>query len=582
MPISAEPNNYFFMKKYYFLLAGAFLATTMVTQAQTRIGGSGAPDNSAMLEVTGGAGNNKGILPPRLTTAQRDAIASPATGLMIYNTTVSQLQVNTGTAAAPLWTAATQSNSWNTNGNAGTSPATNYIGTSDAQPLVLRTNNTEQARLATNGFFGLGTNAPKSRLDLGTGFGDSLADPAGKKLAVYNNAAGTSFFGLGTSLDALQFHSGSLPNDRPAMVLTNVGLGIGLGNDLPGRALQVNGAASIKGKVGIGTDTLHYSTLDLGTTYGDSLRDPVGKKLAVYNNTAGTSFFGLGTSLGALQFHSGSLPNQQPSMVLTNVGLGIGLGNNLPGRALQVNGAASIKGKVGIGTDTLHYSALDLGTTFGDSTSDPAGKKLAIYNNIAGTSFFGLGVSNNVLQFHAGSASGAVPGMVLTSSASVGIGTTAPTAALSVNGTANNLSGTWGIFSDARVKTVDGDYKDGLNTVMKIHPVKFHYNTNAPFRSAEQQIGIIAQEMEQIAPYMVTKINAEGFDDLRQYNNQALPYMLVNAVQEQQKQIEALKAENRKLKDNEAVTAQLMERVKQMEQMMGIKEMEGTSKVAGK
>lgn len=32
--------------------------------------------------------NNKGFLPPRLTTAQRDAIASPVDGLMIFNTTL--------------------------------------------------------------------------------------------------------------------------------------------------------------------------------------------------------------------------------------------------------------------------------------------------------------------------------------------------------------------------------------------------------------------------------------------------------------------------------------------------------------
>jgi hypothetical protein len=53
-------------------------------------------------------------------------------------------------------------------------------------------------------------------------------------------------------------------------------------------------------------------------------------------------------------------------------------------------------------------------------------------------------------------------------------------------------------------------------------------------------------------------------------------------IESQDQKINALVAENQKLKGNEAVTAQLMERVKQMEQMMGIKEIEGTSKVAGK
>ncbi len=47
------------------------------------------PDQSAILDVYS---TNKGFLPPRLTTEQRDAIAIPAAGLMIYNTTVNCLQ----------------------------------------------------------------------------------------------------------------------------------------------------------------------------------------------------------------------------------------------------------------------------------------------------------------------------------------------------------------------------------------------------------------------------------------------------------------------------------------------------------
>jgi hypothetical protein len=54
------------------------------------------PNASAQLDVTS---TTKGFLPPRLTTAQRDAIASPAAGLTIYNTTVNCLQWWNGT----LW-----------------------------------------------------------------------------------------------------------------------------------------------------------------------------------------------------------------------------------------------------------------------------------------------------------------------------------------------------------------------------------------------------------------------------------------------------------------------------------------------
>jgi hypothetical protein len=52
------------------------------------------PDTSAILDVYS---TNKGFLPPRLTTAQRNAIATPAAGLTIYNTTVNCLQWWNGT-----------------------------------------------------------------------------------------------------------------------------------------------------------------------------------------------------------------------------------------------------------------------------------------------------------------------------------------------------------------------------------------------------------------------------------------------------------------------------------------------------
>jgi hypothetical protein len=55
------------------------------------IGGTSA-SASAIVDITS---TTKGFLPPRMTTTQRDAISSPAAGLVIYNTTTSKLQVYT-------------------------------------------------------------------------------------------------------------------------------------------------------------------------------------------------------------------------------------------------------------------------------------------------------------------------------------------------------------------------------------------------------------------------------------------------------------------------------------------------------
>lgn len=51
--------------------------------------GTTNPSSSAILEL---ASTNKGFLPPRLTTAQRDAISPKPEGVMIYNTSVNIMQ----------------------------------------------------------------------------------------------------------------------------------------------------------------------------------------------------------------------------------------------------------------------------------------------------------------------------------------------------------------------------------------------------------------------------------------------------------------------------------------------------------
>jgi hypothetical protein len=72
------------------LFSDAFLATAQsVGISSTSI----TPHTSSILELRT---TNKGFLPPRLTTSQRDAISSPATGLMIFNSTTNRINYFTG------------------------------------------------------------------------------------------------------------------------------------------------------------------------------------------------------------------------------------------------------------------------------------------------------------------------------------------------------------------------------------------------------------------------------------------------------------------------------------------------------
>jgi len=70
------------MKKYFLLLAIIFPSLLYAQSVAVNTDGS-QPDNTAMLDIKS---TSKGLLIPRLTTAQRIGISSPAIGLTVFDT----------------------------------------------------------------------------------------------------------------------------------------------------------------------------------------------------------------------------------------------------------------------------------------------------------------------------------------------------------------------------------------------------------------------------------------------------------------------------------------------------------------
>lgn len=120
----------------------------------------------------------------------------------------------------------------------------------------------------------------------------------------------------------------------------------------------------------------------------------------------------------------------------------------------------------------------------------------------------------------------------------VGINTVNPTHDLSVNGSAGKPGGgNWSTFSDKRLKKEITGFTDGLEEVMKINTVTYKFNGKAGIKNIDKAyVGIIAQEMQKIAPYMIEELKLEDGSEeaYLSYDGSALIYMLVNAVQEQQ------------------------------------------------
>ena len=107
------------------------------------------------------------------------------------------------------------------------------------------------------------------------------------------------------------------------------------------------------------------------------------------------------------------------------------------------------------------------------------------------------------------------------------------------------------IFSDKRVKTELRPFQYGLEALKQVRPIWFEYNGLAGTTEGEKHAGVIAQELEQIAPELVEKRavplrNGEAPVEVRAVRYSEMDMMLIRSIQDQQKQIDDLKARLKK------------------------------------
>lgn len=259
-----------------------------------------------------------------------------------------------------------------------------------------------------------------------------------------------------------------------------------------------------------------------------------GNKISLYGNALYGAHIGLGVRSGNLQLYTanssgnlvlgyGSSASFTELMRLTGSG-NLGLGTSNPGRKLEV---------ISSGTNVM-----SIGST---SAFGAAGVEFLSDYGLASQWRPGFIQSGDIggftgkLEFYTnGTGSGNLYGIVKGFEVR--------------NGAALTASGSVGSYSDVRLKEDILPFSDGLNIIKQINPVRFRYNQLAPFQSDDMQVGILAQELERVAPYMVRQTHENGFDDLRWVNNQAYTFLLINAVKEQQLQLEATQKELKALR----------------------------------
>jgi hypothetical protein len=109
------------------------------------------------------------------------------------------------------------------------------------------------------------------------------------------------------------------------------------------------------------------------------------------------------------------------------------------------------------------------------------------------------------------------------------------------------------VISDKRLKTNIHSFSDGWSVLKEINPIWYSYTGEGGLPKGELAIGTTAQELQKVAPYMVsswtyTSEKGEPTEYLS-VNYHALFFILTNTIKEQQEKIESFAVVSTDLKE---------------------------------
>jgi hypothetical protein len=254
-----------------------------------------------------------------------------------------------------------------------------------------------------------------------------------------------------------------------------------------------------------------------GTTYNLVL-NPVGGNVGIgtTNPTAKLNLVG-----GGIRIHDGfSNATVRPGLTTSSIG------------AYEIRGGGSGGGTTQ--TDNNDDGFIRLSAGGGTNTNTQSSIDISGYSTLSE-------MDNNVVIRTAGAER-----IRVDKNGNMGIGTNNPTTKLYVNGdiTANSVAGT----SDIRFKTNIRTVLNALDKVKLLRGVYFNWNQKAfPEKefSTQDELGFIAQEVERVVPEIVSKDKTK--EEYRSVKYDKLVALLVEAIKEQQLQIDSLTIKVNKL-----------------------------------
>jgi trimeric autotransporter adhesin len=395
------------MQKWLSILFLVLLAQNAATQSLA-INNTGASANgSSIFDVSS---NNKGILIPRMTKVQKNAIVTPAIGLLVYQNAPDSIGFHYYDGTKWLWLTASNSIdtiAWKTNGNTGTNTTSYFFGTKDNVPLSFRQDDKWIGRFdAGKKNYFIGANTGFNALGAGNvAIGDSVLGKTTATTAYSNVAIGNkTLFNNQTAHNVIAIGDSALLQLAYNNTVASENTAIG------SKALMnsINGGSN----TAVGYHALLSSTSDGNTAVG-------AKSLS--SLTTGISNTALGSD--ALAYAFGVNYN---TAIGAGTGQFIGADNNtyVGYMAGSVNSAHS---NTALGANAMNNNSTGSKNTAIGVESDIINSPTITNATVIGANSF-VSQSNSLVLGSIQGINGAV------ASTNVGIGTTAPVTSLDVRG----------------------------------------------------------------------------------------------------------------------------------------------------
>lgn len=245
---------------------------------------------------------------------------------------------------------------------------------------------------------------------------------------------------------------------------------------------------------------------------------------------------------------------QAPALKITADG-DVGIGTATPSQSLELVGNFQMQNNAFFVTRRNDNSPH---TVFGqDAFNDFVFNFSAVTTGASSSTILGFGGASKVFDIRFNDGGGQLNRLRVLDNGRVGIGTTSPNALLHVNGDIHNAGGV--VTSDKKLKSDIRSFDYGLDAILKIEPVFFKYNGKADIVSDRTHVGVIAQDMRKVIPEIVEEWEFVKHDvanqnkvlkreDYLAVQSDAIQYVLVNAIKQQQGMIDALQKDNEEMR----------------------------------